>query len=391
MSLIDLPVVDRLSVDAVLELTTTVNTQGRAGFVFDRYSADNFKFVAIDAPADKVVIGHYTKKSGWVEDAAFAKPIDAGVDYTLGVSLKGSTVSVTLNGQAVVGFAYNAVTVDGYFGLMASTGQASFDDVKVKTSDRAFAAAGGGAMLAADTVVMTDNASTLTQAELDSAAVTAMSQWTQALGNGDPRLAGFGDVRITVANLGGDELGYTQGRDVRIDGGAAGYGWASHGGSMDLVTVVEHELGHVLGFDHGDADRYPVMHEDLQPGLQYLLQAANIDQHPDAPVSDATLMKLAKKAVELNFDLGALGGGASEARVDWQPSLGEGAWSTGYSPFAADKEARLANFTDYLIKSAAGQQAADGSAYDALGQSVLGKRAAGKDSAPSADPARRKS
>jgi hypothetical protein len=56
----------------------------------------------------------------------------------LGVSLKGTTVSVTVDGQAVVGYVFNAATVDGRFGLLATSGAASFDDVRVKTDDPAF-------------------------------------------------------------------------------------------------------------------------------------------------------------------------------------------------------------------------------------------------------------
>jgi len=317
-----------------------------------------------------VIIGHYTAKSGWVNDAVLARTIDAGVDYTLGVSLKGSTVSVTLNAQAAVGFAYNAVTVDGDFGLLATAGAASFDDVKVKTSDRAFAQASGAAMEAAAPMLMTDNASTLTQGELDAAAMAAMSAWTEALGNGDPRLGGFGDVRITTADLTSEELGYTQGAHVWIDANAAGYGWSSHGGTMDLVTVVTHELGHILGFDHGDAKLYPVMTDNLQPGLSHLIEAARVDGHDGDTLSDAALMKLAKKAVELNFDLDALGGGRADARVDWQPSTNV-AWTTAYSPFAVPDGSRSTNFSDYLVKPTA---AADGSDYDSLGKTVLGKK-----------------
>ena len=37
---------------------------------------------------------------------------------------------------------------------------------------------------------------------------------------------------------------------------------------MDLVSVVMHELGHVLGFDHDDASTMPVMNGTLLPGAQ---------------------------------------------------------------------------------------------------------------------------
>ncbi len=151
-SLLDLGV-DQLSVDAALLLNATVNTAGRAGFVFDRYAADAFKFVAIDAARDQVIIGHYTAKTGWVNDAVVSKLIDAGTDYSLGLSLKGSTVSVTLDGQSVAGYVYNAVTVDGHFGLISSAGQASFDDLTVKTSDRAFAAVAAGSSATASTAM----------------------------------------------------------------------------------------------------------------------------------------------------------------------------------------------------------------------------------------------
>src|SRR6185436_5375950 len=136
MSLLDLGP-DHLNHGSLLEMTTKVNTQGRAGIVFDRYGDESFKWAAIDAPGDKLLIGHYTKKGGWVVDASMAATINAGQDYTLGVSLKGTTVSATLAGAnggnfiAMAGYAFNASTVDGNFGLVAVSGAASFDDVRV--------------------------------------------------------------------------------------------------------------------------------------------------------------------------------------------------------------------------------------------------------------------
>src|SRR6202008_2780598 len=100
-SLIDLGI-SGLQLNPLLELSALVNTQTRAGFGFGRHSADNFQFAANDRPSQQVIIGHHTK-SGWVNAAGVAKTIVAGTNYTLGVTLKGSTVSVTLNGAAVLG------------------------------------------------------------------------------------------------------------------------------------------------------------------------------------------------------------------------------------------------------------------------------------------------
>ena len=185
--------------------------------------------------SDKLIIGHYTKKSGWVQDASMSTTVNAGQNYTLGITLKGTTVSATLsnaNGgfQAVVGHSFNASGVDGNFGLLAVSGTASFDDVRVKTNDRAFVQPAGGAnLLAAEPELMTDSASTVTQADLHSAVTDAMLTWTEMLGDGDARLAGFGDVQITLGDLAGDALGYTEGRRIWIDRNAAGYGWSSDG------------------------------------------------------------------------------------------------------------------------------------------------------------------
>jgi len=52
---------------------------------------------------------------------------------------------------------------------------------------------GGSASLIAATGAGIESGATLTQAELDGIATVAISQWTAALGDGDARLAAFGD------------------------------------------------------------------------------------------------------------------------------------------------------------------------------------------------------
>jgi hypothetical protein len=97
MSLLDLGP-DHLNHQSYLEVSTKLNTQGRAGIVFDRYGDESFKWAAIDAVTNKLIVGHYTKKGGWAQDASMGvTDIVAGQDYTLGLTLKGTTVNATLS------------------------------------------------------------------------------------------------------------------------------------------------------------------------------------------------------------------------------------------------------------------------------------------------------
>jgi hypothetical protein len=375
MSLVDLGA--NLKVSSYLELSGKVNATGFAGYVFDRYGETSFKFVAIDANADRLVIGHYTKRGGWAVDASFATPIEAGQDYTLNVVLKGSTVSAKLNpqpngsAQAIVGFAFNAATVDGSFGLLATGGPASFDDVRVKTDDPAFAQTADASMTAS--TASDADAATLTQAELDAIASVVISQWGGALA----------DVRFAVADLPGTELGHTEGNTVVVDADAAGVGWyvdvspaessefavrldrnvlaaapdSEAYGRFDLVTVVAHEVGHLLGLDHADAGSYAVMAEDLDPGVRYVVAT----EEPVAPPPERS-----RTSAIPAFDLDALLAPAKGVggAIDWQASAG-GDWSAQLSPYAPVKPAQKP--ASSLAPFAAPQ------VFDSLGKALLWK------------------
>ena len=137
VSLIDLGLATGLSAPSVLRLHATGTIEGAGGVVFDYYGPNDFKYAELDVEAGQVVIGHRMRNGKWVRDAVADIELTAGAEYDLGVSLKGRTVSVTVNGQAILGHSFNGVAVDGGFGLLSHTGQTSFDAVTVMTDDRA--------------------------------------------------------------------------------------------------------------------------------------------------------------------------------------------------------------------------------------------------------------
>src|SRR5262249_2347237 len=89
-------------------------------------------------------------------------------------------------------------------------------------------------------------------------------------------------IHIRVADLGGTVLGLAAGNSILLDGNAAGWGWfvdptprddrefttpGNQGGRnrMDLLTVVMHEMGHLLGHGHAEGG---VMAETLAAGVR---------------------------------------------------------------------------------------------------------------------------
>ena len=86
-------------------------------------------------------------------------------------------------------------------------------------------------------------------------------------------------IPVGIADL--DDRGYlglTTPERILIDDDGAGLGWTSDGQrttdngrrtSYDLLTVVLHEMGHVLGREHDDGD--DLMNALLRPGERHVL------------------------------------------------------------------------------------------------------------------------
>lgn len=117
----------------------------------------------------------------------------------------------------------------------------------------------------------------LSQAQLDAAVATAIEHW-EAAGLSAKQREQLRSASVQLADLDAGLLGSTFGSSVEIDRDAVGWGWNIDGSQSseryDLLTVVQHELGHVLGMPHDDDDSQSLMASTLTRGMRHSLQPA---------------------------------------------------------------------------------------------------------------------
>jgi hypothetical protein len=316
IQLLNLGGISQVPSATLLEVSGTFRTAARAGLVFDRYSDTDFKFAAIDVSTKQVLIGH-RKGSSWTIDAAVTNTgLNATTDYKLGVSIKGSSVSLTLNDQPVLGFVFNSLASDGRFGLFARTSTASFDTITVRTNDAsvsvALSPATAPALLLAAAPPSTDTtagttttASSLSDEQLKPLIAAAIARLRPIL---DPAtLQRLRRTTVRITDLPGLELGSYADGVISIDRDAAGHGWfidltprrdeeyrslggslvaiiAPAAGGIDLLSVLMHEFGHAAGLEHTASG---VMAESLDVGIRSLgeVTPVTIHSHGDSSIS----------------------------------------------------------------------------------------------------------
>ena len=181
--------------------------------------------------------------------------------------------------------------------MLSVSGASAINDFAIRTDDPAFISA--GEELVAPSLSMEKDVPPLDSGSVQPILDEAIRRFTETFALSSEQQATLAAVDISIANLPGLVLARNNGNQIELDANAAGHGWfvdltsgddsefdangqalagSDAEGDIDLLTALTHELGHVLGFDHGSL---PIMDASLTTGLRLELSA-------DSSTADAT-------------------------------------------------------------------------------------------------------
>jgi hypothetical protein len=257
--------------------TASLAIGDNSGLEGDKNTSTIVLTVTMSAPsATTVTVAFATAAAG--TGLGFAT---AGTDYiaqsgtlTFSPGQTTATISIVINGDRTRGEGNETffVNLSGPNGATIADGQAI---VQITDDDGAVRAGATGT---------NPTPSTLDASTARFVLALAAATWGTAAGDIDLSI-----ITIEIADLPFDLLAQTSpdGTTIVIDVDAAGWGWqtdpASPVGpaSIDLLSVLAHELGHVLGLEHGTSE---LMGEVIAPGRREL---PSLELDPQPPVVPA--------------------------------------------------------------------------------------------------------
>ena len=175
----------------------------------------------------------------------------------------------------------------------------------------------------------------LAQQDLQAMTDAAVQRWLVSGLLDAGQIARIEAIDFQIADLSGATLGLTTADTIYIDVDAAGYGWyvdptpsndtefrSTRSGAlvagfysdasdrMDLLSVVMHEIGHFVGFEHGESG--PVAETTLEAGQRIALSGSEL-RMPAGRSSPALFDEQVSYTRNLTSDLAA-------GRHDWRKS-----------------------------------------------------------------------